>query len=231
MQFLDLVRRLRSECGIAGSGPTTVVGQTGEMRRLVDWIAQAYDELQMSRPDWEWMRKTKTFNTTASKQSYHPTNAAPDIALTDFSQWRNDSFRIYLTSAGKNSEIILTHEHDYNGFRDYYLLGARTTTYGQPIAISIGPDKSLVFGLGPNGIYTATAEYYSTPQQLALDADIPLMPARFHMIIVYAAMKKYGMYESAVEQVQQGQSEYNKLHFQLEIDQAPPILWGASLIS
>ena len=36
MTFLDLAKRIRQECAIAGNGPVTTVGQSGELLRVVD---------------------------------------------------------------------------------------------------------------------------------------------------------------------------------------------------
>jgi hypothetical protein len=63
MTFLDIVKRTRQECGIAGDGPTTTVGQTREMKRLVDWVSQSYVEIQNEHEDWAFMRKSFSFLT------------------------------------------------------------------------------------------------------------------------------------------------------------------------
>lgn len=231
MTFLQLVQRVRSECGIAGTAPTTVVGQSGELLRLVNWTNTAYHDIQMARPDWKWMRTSKSFNTTAHKQSYHPSNTAPDMAMTDFSHWRdNVDGWIYLTSSGKSSEAYLP-QIDYDAMRDLYLMGSGPTDYGRPAYFAVSPaDKSIVLGPNPDGIYTITIEYYKAPQDLSLDADVPTLPSEFHMMIVYRAMQKYGMFTAALEQVQQGETEYNRLLAKLIIDQAPTISCGASFI-
>ena len=231
MTFLQLAQRLRSECGIAGTGPDTVIGQTGELARLVNWINAAYEDIQLARPDWKWMRTAKTFNTTAHKQSYHPTNASPDLAMTDFSHWRQDvDGWIYLTSSGKTSETYLQ-QIDYDAMRDLYLMGSGPTNYGPPVYFTVSPaDKSIVLGPNPDGIYTITIEYFKAPQVLALDINVPTLPAEFHMMIIYRAMQKYGMFSAALEQVQQGEAEYNRLFAKLTIDQAPTISCGASFI-
>jgi len=93
MQFIDLVKALRRECGVSGTD-ATVTGATGEWARLVNWTAQAYTEIQMENTDWQWMRKSKTFNTVANQGEYDLT---ADLALTDFADWREKSFRVYLT--------------------------------------------------------------------------------------------------------------------------------------
>lgn len=230
MTFLQLVQRLRSECGVPGNGPSTVIGQTGEMLRLVNWINAAYEDIQLARPDWQWMRTSKTFNTTAHKQSYHPTNISPDLAMTDFSHWAESKRGwIYLTSNGKGAETHIELA-DYDSFRDLYLMGSGPTTYGPPFVYAIAPaDKSILLGPNPDNVYTVTIEYFKAPQVLATDADVPTLPSRLHMMIVYRAMQKYGMFNAALEQVQQGETEYNRMFNKLLMDQAPTISFGGSL--
>lgn len=226
MNYLQLCQRLRSECGIAGTGPTTVTGQVGELLRLVNWVAQSYVEIQEARPDWEWMRKSVTWNTVAAQQEY---SASTDMALTDFGMWRNESFRCYLTSAGVGTELILQ-QVGYTQFRDYYLLNTRRTVQARPQAITITPSKNLMLGFIPNDVYTCSGEYYHAPTVLAADTDTPTMPVRYHMLIVYRAMQKYGFYESASEQIQMGQTLYNEMMNKMQADQSPLLMMGPSLI-
>lgn len=39
--YLELCQAFREDIGIAGTGPATVVGQTGILGRIVRWIADA----------------------------------------------------------------------------------------------------------------------------------------------------------------------------------------------
>ena len=55
MNFLQLCQRLRQETGISDSGPGTVTGQTGDMKRIIDWTNDAWLRLQTLRPDWFFM--------------------------------------------------------------------------------------------------------------------------------------------------------------------------------
>lgn len=226
MNFLQLVNRTKAECGISGADLTTVVGATKELGRLVGWVSQAYVEIQESSPDLEWMRKPFSFDTVAQQQSY---DASTDMLLTDFGMFRNGSFRIYLKSAGVANEIFLN-QLDYTQFRDYYMYGTRQITYARPTNIAITPAKDLVLGLVPDTVYTVNGEYYINPVVLAADADTPAMPARYHMAIVYKAMMKYGMFESAQEQVTTGQQLYSEVMNKMNFDQSPTLLSAAPFI-
>jgi hypothetical protein len=227
MTFLELCKRVRQECGIAGDGPVTVANQTREMKRLVDWTAQAWTDIQNTRPDWEFMRKSVTFNTVAGQQEYSPT---VDMKLTDFKKWRNTSARQYLQSAGVATEIILGQYLSYSEFRDFYMLGSRRLVTGRPLYFTITPDRKLSLGFTPDNIYVTTAEYYRKAQILVNDTDVPDFDEDYHMLIVYGAMKKYGMFEVANEQIAAAKEEAAMLYNRLEIEYTPGWEQGGSLI-
>lgn len=217
MNYLQLVTKLRTECGASGTS-TTVVNATGEWARLCGWIADAWLEIQEKREDWEWMRADATFNTTANVNTYTPAAAG----VTSFASWRINSFRAYLQAAGVNNEQILGYR-DYRTFRDYYLLSSRKSIAARPTEITVAPNKSLILGLIPNDIYVVSGEYYSLPITLATDADIPAMPPRFHLLPVYRAMMSYGAFESASEVYDRGEAQYKAMMHSLEVDQLPRI--------
>ena len=225
MNFLQLVNRVRLDCDVARDDLSTLVGAIDEDRRIAGYVSQAWLEIQEKYYDWDFLRHQFAFQTIVGKAEYTPA----EMLITDFSDWRRDSFRIYTTSAGYGSEIYLQNL-EYNSFRDYYLLNIRRTTQARPIAISITPTRTLILGLVPNDIYTVNGEYYSDPIVLSLDADTPIIPSRFHMAIVYKAMVSYGMFESAGEVVSRGEKQYNEMIKRIERYQAPYVGMGNSLI-
>lgn len=93
--FIQLVQRFRTEAGASGSGPITVVGQTGELGRLVNWLNTAWLDIQMMRRDWEWMRKSCAFTTVAGQATYTPAQCG----VTDFGMWARNTFRNYANPA------------------------------------------------------------------------------------------------------------------------------------
>lgn len=215
--YINLCKKLRQEVGASGSD-TTTVSATGEWKRLCDWVAQAWDEIQMAQPGWLWLRTSKTFNTVAEQGEY--AYASAPISLTNFASWRNGSFRLYKDST--DDEQFLSQWH-YNDFRDEYLYGSNRTTYSRPTEITVSPTNSLILGSPPDDIYTVVAEYYKAPTTLSADADEPAMPARFHMLIVYRAMMYYGLYESAQEVIARADRMYINMYDQLMADQLDPV--------
>lgn len=91
--FLQLVNRLRQFCGASGASAAlvTTANQSGESARMVNWINEAWLDIQTMRRDWLWARKTAAFPTVSGKAVYSST----DIGLTDFGHWARDTFRNY----------------------------------------------------------------------------------------------------------------------------------------
>ena len=236
MNFLQLVQRLQLECGVSGT-VTTAQNQIGSIGRLVTWIGQGWDELQTEHDDWEWMRSSNllgagvSFTTVAGQPSYPLGTGAGTcgVAVANFGKWAKDSFRNYTTTVGVSNEMFLD-DIPFDTWRDAYMLGAMRAVQTRPVAIAIGPDKSICLGPPPNSLYTITGDYYVAPSVMSADTDVPaLLPAQFHMLIVYKAMMMYAGYESAPEVFQRGMQEYALGLAQLEAIQLPQITFAGSL--
>lgn len=226
MNRLQLAQQLRRDCGISGS-ETTTVDASGEWSDVVNWIDRAWEDIQLDRPNWLWMRTTASFSTVAEQAEY-PYASAP-LSLTDFARWVPRSFRIYKTSIG--NEMILDEWESYERFRDTYIIGSQRTSYGYPSSIVVSPTKSLILALPPDDTsYTISGDYYKVPTVLSDDTDEPDMPSRFHMLIVYRAMEFAGFKESANELITLAQKNIVRMTRLLEDDQLPTVTRAGSLI-
>jgi hypothetical protein len=227
--FLELVNRARVECGVSGPALTSLQGVTagGESARMAAWVNSAWVDIQTAKEDWQWMRESFQFNTTAQQQEYTPAQAGVG---SDFGNWKRDSFRC--SSVGQNyADEQLLNYMEYTTFRNLYIYGSMRTTYARPVVVSIAPgaDKNLAFGAVPDQAYVIAAEYYKRPYDLVADLDEPNIPARFQMAIVYRAMMSYAGYEAAPEVFQRGENEFKRLMNRLNIDQLPTPISGPTL--
>lgn len=197
MTYLELCQRLVRETGIADSGPNTTVGQIGDMRRIVDWVNDAWLKIQSMRQDWLWMWITGT--STLSAASYEITLPATVEAI--------ERVRI-----GEGTMQMLTWDnfaYQYPEVRD-----------GEPSAFAVRPDGGIVFNAKPVGAdKTVTYEGYSTPQSLTQNIDAPGMPERYHMLIVYAALRDYALFDVAPEIERKALIQYEMMLADLERDQ------------
>lgn len=226
MTFLQLVNRLREKCGITGGDLTTLQGVTGESRRCVNWINEEWMKIQLAKNDWQWMRSQASVATQAGKGTYAP---SADFGLTDFGYWDRDlDFRNYPTATGNIAEIPMD-LISYDTWRDRYLYGANRYVQTRPLEFAIGPDKSICVGPLPAAGYTITGDYYRIPTEMSADSDVPAIPSQYELIIIYAAMQRYGIYEAAPEVLSEGQTEYKRMAESLGIDQTPDLITAGSL--
>lgn len=224
MNLLQLVNQTRVECGVSGPALTTAQGQVGESGRMVSWTQQAWIDLQTSKEDWLFLREPFTFNLVANQYQYTATEAG----LTDFGNWKRDSFRASSVGQDYKDEQLLNYM-EWTTYRNLYRYANMRNTTARPVVVSITPEKYLAFGSKPDQAYVIDGEYYTQPVTLAADADTPLLPARFHMAIVYRAMMYYAGYEAAPEVLSRGDFEYRRLYSRMEIDQLPTIVSGPPL--
>lgn len=229
MNYLQLVNRARRECGVTGGDLvdlTTTV--TTETQRFKDWVNEAWRDLQLHKPDWEWMRFPLSFPTVVGQAAYTRAQAnAPTAA-----DWRLDSFRAYRTSTGATDEQILPYM-EYPTWRNVYQFGNMRTQTGRPVAITFTPDHTLSIGPLPDDIYTVVGEYYKAPADLVSATDDPSvlmnLPERFHMLIVYGAMKQFASFEAAAEVYSRAETEYRRLMNRLNFYGLPAIIDGPPL--
>jgi hypothetical protein len=205
VNFLQLVQRLRQEGEGNGALITTVVNQTGEARRLVDWIQAAWLEIQGMSTTWGFMRSSFSFNTTAGVGYYTPTAAG----VSGLASWHLDTIRIYRTSIGVADEQFLPY-WSYPQFRDTYLYSSMRLNQGRPVVFSVRPqDTALLLGEVPEDIYTISGEYQESPAEMVVaDTSTPTLPNHLHLMVVYKAMEYLGLYESAGEVAQRGQAQF-----------------------
>jgi len=206
VNFLELCRAVRREAGIAGSGPVAVAGQVGEADRIVQWVSQAWTNIQLLRPDWNFLRSNFALNTTQGVREYAP--SAVGIAATH-DRYLTETFRIYRTAEGVASEGWLN-EWAYPVFRDTYQFGAQAP--GMPTVFSIRPqDDAILLGPVPDGEYTITGERITRPIVLIADADTPVVRPEFHSLIVARAIIDYAYHEAAPESLAKAQLLWSEL--------------------
>lgn len=211
MNLLALVQALHREAKQAGNVPSTVVGATGRAADLVQWIIEAYNDIQRDLDgQWKWLRREFYVDTVADTQSYaygSVTDTDAAAAITRFKRWdidENDPPYIYLVSAGLGNQNELA-VYDWIEFRHQYIRGSQTAA--TPGAISVSHDDKLYLGPKPDAIYRVSGYYWRGLQTLADDTDTPEMPSDFHMLIVYRAMVKYAYNVIAQELLGRAQGE------------------------
>ena len=107
MNFLSLCQRGLSECGEQGS-MTTTSGAIGSHARIVNWIGDAWNEIQTAHDDWDWLRSSSilgggiSFTTTSGLATYPLGTGAGTVGVLadNFGKWDRETFRCFTTTAG-----------------------------------------------------------------------------------------------------------------------------------
>jgi len=226
--YLQLSTYLRQNTTDSGTGPSAVTSQTGELGRIVAWVASSYTELQQAKL-WRWLRKSFTVSATSGDGAYEYddcTDTVSLVAIARFSSWYKHTFKCYLTSAGVGAEYPLRWL-PWEEFRRIYRYG--TQTDAPPCHVSEDPTRAFVLGPIPDATYTVSGDYQLGPQILAANGDEPEMPSQYHMLIVYDAMIRYGFHRVAPEALQFAQTEHSRLMSALRREQLPQITLGSSI--
>lgn len=235
MTFLELARKLRREAGVSGTSttPSATTNQTGEMERLVNWINDAWMDIQNSHRTWKWMRSQARVSTTSGDGTYETGDFTDDRAggaVANFGHWLVDSFSIYLNSIGQSDERELPYM-PFDDWKRLYDFGSEASLTDYPVVMTVDPtDSSIRLGRTPNGVYVVRGEFYHCASPLSGDSDEPGMPSQFHDAIVWRALMFYGEYESAPEAYSKGQNNFNRLYSRLFLNQAELPGFGPPLV-
>jgi hypothetical protein len=222
MNFLTLCQRTASKCGISGTIAATT-GQSGEAGRVVNWVNEAWREIQEHRR-WNWKLATFSFQTVAAQQAYTPAQAG----VSNLSSWELDTFRSYLTATGVAAELFLEFV-DYKTFRDIYQFSV--VANAQPSKFAIRPeDQAILLAQIPDGIYTVNGKYWMAGSEMTDTTDLPTgLPTDYHWLIVYGAMMKYAQYEEAGAVYNGAKVDYDRLIGQMELKWLPEMDCGEPL--
>jgi hypothetical protein len=204
MNFLQLCQRTREKCAITGTGPASVIGQSGEMLRLVNWVNEAWLELQTLEDNWAFMWARGTFDTVMSGATY-----ARDYDLgTGVSRVDDESVTCY-DSDGEAGEWRLS-PVVYQDYRRSIDLGAEEAQ--APSRFTILPDRVMRLIPRPDAVYTLQFDYYAMPTSMAANSDVPsLAEESLQWAIIYGAMRRYALHENAAEALAEADAEYRRV--------------------
>lgn len=223
MNFLQLAQRVFIEGGISGQ-INTVQNQTGEALRIVTWVNAAYREiLNSDQFSFGFIRREHQFQLTPNKGVYSKT----DMNLPLLGQWDTRTMRV---SENKDrSDETFVFNMRWPEFRDFWRFSSRNITTGRTLNCSVNQDTNLELGPLPEVAYWLNFQYIEVPPDLIDDKDIPVIPERWQMVIVWRALRHYGMFEAAPEVVLRADSAYNEIMLRMTLDQTPEIIVGPPL--
>ena len=223
MTFLELVQKASLRADPLVAAPTTTVSQVGKALAFVNWVNDAWMDIQHKHPDWLFMRSSFTVNTTSGNGNYlfsACTDVATAVAIAAFRSWHKETLKIYLTSGGVSGERTLP----YIPYKSWYsVYNTNTQTNNTPVLFTIANDRSLNLAPKPNGIFTVTGEYQKSATLLSGNSATPSLPTEYHDAIVYRALMFYSMSEETSFMYQTAETEYKRLVGRMTLSQLPEI--------
>ncbi len=193
------------------------------MKRIVDWVSEAYGDIQNEHATWRFLKTEFSFSTIYNTQDYTP--AA--VNLTDLATWAKGDKEISIYSSVSDETFLIY--LPWADFRTEYLFGTNRTKLERPTTYTVKPNNSLSLFPIPNAVFTVPGQYYKTAQEMTANSSTPVFPARYHMGIVWKALMYYGAYAAADEKYAHGQSEYKAVKAQMELSELEDMGFGEPL--
>lgn len=206
MTYLQLAqlahRTIRMGNQAGGTQPTAIPAAAGSdqvVLDIVDTIPRAWEKIQNEHPSWLFMRKQTSIILNAGTRVYSlsaiQAKTADWYGLVPFwaPNYPYPYILIYDSGLAANAQVDYPYPFieylDWRGFWDRLPRPAN----GQPNRITEQPNKALEFDPAPatapsGGQWGFRADYRITNQVLALQSDIPILPAEFHEMIAYLAV-------------------------------------------
>jgi hypothetical protein len=235
MTFLELCQMTAQQSGtIKGVKPTTVLGQVDRLKQIVDYVREAYIDIQNAHRMWRWLQSRFIGETVPGQRFYIPTaftDEVDEVPVTRFSQWgfrqASDDVGLssYKTSIGEAEEGALRW-FDVDRFYESQARG--TQTPGPPQIYSIDNRNRLTISPLPDDVYTLRGKYRKSAQYLLNDGDIPEMPTDFHTLIKDAALVYLEGFDEG-PRIPLYRLRQLPNFSMLEAQQLPKVLWGAPL--
>lgn len=219
--FLELCADLARESGAIGAAPSSVTGQTGRQEKCVEWIADAWEQIQADNPEWDFLRTEFEGTLAAGTKRY--TGAA--LGIADHAEWiTGQRVSIYLSGEQENeAELDLL---PYDRWRRSYDFG--THDQNKPVHYSVSAANELLIGPTPDAAYVVRGAYVRTPQELVANGDIPIAPSRFHKAIVWRANMLLCAHDEAWPAHQAAELKYKAILRNMQRDCLPAITTGGN---
>lgn len=214
MTFLELCQKTlklaNTELSKMAGQPLTVVGQSGDLYRIVESVNDAWLEIQNKNATWPFLwANSGQINLLAGQEYYTPP--------ADCNMPTIGTSRVLDNGVAVSTLTLL----EFFEFRRYSL--SNRGANAAPIYYAVAPDNTIGVYPLPDQAYTMTFDYYKAPQAMTADADIPSLDERYHIAIVYLALMKFGEMTGRSDLVQIGDAEYQKQLLRMSNELLPDV--------
>lgn len=234
MTYLELVQEVIQQSGAHIDAPSTLVGADGVEALIADYVNQSWHEIQMERLDWFFRSNVMATATIASGEdrliirpngfsnvvdwsTTPPTISAASVDY-DFMRW---SVFIGSSSTLLNEADLLTYVKYHP---EVFPVDPSDKPEGKPTAYTINSQGDIVFDTQLDDSYRIYLTAPTDPQELSADDDVPsMLPAKYHMAIVWKAIYYYGMYRQDPSVIEMGRVRQRPYKKWLESREMPQV--------
>lgn len=221
MTFLELCQKVARDSGTVAGVPsfTTVTAPAGRVAQVVDWVRDAWIDIQNERQDWLFMQKSFTSALQVGVNTYLPIT----FGIIDFAAFAPDTpylrpITLYDPALGVADEGAIK-QISYELWVQRW--GRGSNDNNRPTEWALSPQREIKFGHTPDKAYIIKGYYRRSAQELVLDGDVPIMPTQFHRVIVAEAIRLMARSDEAFTVVQERTDQYTRLRYPLVLDQTP----------
>lgn len=204
--FLQLCKKMCRDLGLKNV-VQSVENQTGMNQKIVDWIADADEEIQTLWVDWNFLWTSFSTDTVVGQLSYSPPS--------DIGTWDMESFYLDYST----DDYTKLNNLGYLEWRSIHRQG--TQTNDAPNSFVLAPDGDIYLNPKPNAIQTLTADYWKAPTRMTLNTDTSDIPERFERIIISRAKIYYAEHEEFPTVFELATREFQGLLMRLESAELP----------
>jgi len=203
MTYLEMCQKVIRDLGMKNT-LSTVAGQSGMNQKIVDWIADADEDIQSIWFDWDFLFNSHSDTTIIGQLEY--------TAPSGLGTWDEDSFYLNYTS----DDYIHLQPMSYSSWRSTHRQG--TQTNDEPSHFIIAQNKNIYLQPKPDAAYALTANYWKTPTRMSVNTSTSLIPSRFQRIILARAKIYWAEHEEFPAVLELATTEYRELLARLEAD-------------
>lgn len=214
MNFLEIVKRAWVESGQSGDGPASVTGMSGHQQRFVNWVRNAWSDIQRSHEEWSFLKAVAEFSLVPAQESV----IIASMGVYDL----KIPLKVFILIGGQWSELGLVVSSSASS--DYLRLNKQS---GRP-CIAYFSNGVLSFDTIPDAAYSLRVHYRKTPQELSANTDIPLCESMYHMAIVWGAVKRYAQSDEDQSLFNAANAEYRRCTVEMLNDLTPKIAFAKS---
>lgn len=233
MNYLELVQRTIKESGAHLDVPDDLSGLDGLQNQFKDWVSQAWQEIQIERPEWHFRQDEGSINIDPLVITDEVIVPPSELSTEFENNWKlvtlrdvyihdpNDSDsvpdRIFYVTWNRWPEVFgrTKSRREYNS--------DDVTTEDTPRWFTISPKGDMHVYPRPDKEYQIEFFAPKTIQKLEINTDEPYLDEEYRLAIVFRALMEYSLYHDDRSVFERARNKYRSYKKYLEYRYLPDV--------